>query len=331
MPHFSIIVPVYNVSDFITKCIDSCLNQTYRDFELILVDDGSTDDSGKICDEASRKDNRVIVVHKDNGGLVSARKAGVRVASGDYSICVDGDDWIDSSLLLKLDTIIKSYSPDVICFGFYRANGDNYFGQPFTYFAGLLSRERKEQLVFPFLIQNEKAEYFPPSLWAKAFKTDLYKKNQLKIDERIRIGEDGACTIPIVFAANEIYGLSDCLYYYRQNLSSMTKGKKVFDVFGPQFLHEQLINSVDLELFDFKSQLDRKTVHELFIVIVSQFYRNEKYRNICNFIKATLNIRLYKEIISRVSFKRSFIAKIMLFSLKHHLFSLIKFYSLIKK
>ena len=101
-PKISIIVPVYNVERYLEKCIDSILNQTFRDIELILVDDGSTDNSGIICDRYKNKDDRIIVIHKDNGGLSSARNTGINVAKGDFIGFVDSDDYIDENMYYKL-------------------------------------------------------------------------------------------------------------------------------------------------------------------------------------------------------------------------------------
>lgn len=92
----SVIVPVYNVEKYLSRCIDSIISQTFSDFELILVDDGSTDSSGKICDEYGKKDGRVKVIHKRNGGLSSARNCGLENAKGNYICFVDSDDWISS-------------------------------------------------------------------------------------------------------------------------------------------------------------------------------------------------------------------------------------------
>lgn len=94
-PLISVIVPVYNVEEYLTKCIDSIINQTYTNLEIILVDDGSTDRSLKICNEYLQKDARVKVIHKENGGVTSARKAGLLQAAGEYVTYVDGDDWLE--------------------------------------------------------------------------------------------------------------------------------------------------------------------------------------------------------------------------------------------
>ena len=94
-PLLSIIVPIYNIAAYLEKCIESIQNQSYCNIEIILVNDGSTDDSGRICDEYAKGDRRICVIHKENEGLVKARKTGVRVAKGEYVSFVDGDDWID--------------------------------------------------------------------------------------------------------------------------------------------------------------------------------------------------------------------------------------------
>ncbi|MDU2552528.1 MAG: glycosyltransferase family 2 protein, partial [Staphylococcus epidermidis] len=99
MSEISIIVPVYNVENYLKKCVESILSQTFTDFELLLVDDGSTDSSGEMCDELKRLDERIKVIHKENGGLSSARNAGIDVAKGKYLTFVDSDDYIDTHML----------------------------------------------------------------------------------------------------------------------------------------------------------------------------------------------------------------------------------------
>ena len=107
---FAVIVPVYNVEQYLEKCILSILNQSYRDFELILIDDGSTDRSGEICDVYCSKDSRIKVIHQNNSGLSNARNKGIREATSDYLVFVDSDDWIDSNSLEAFDEIIEGSS-----------------------------------------------------------------------------------------------------------------------------------------------------------------------------------------------------------------------------
>ena len=113
-PLISVIIPVYNVKEYLKRCIDSVLIQTYKNMEIILVDDGSPDKCPQICDEWAKKDERIIVVHKENGGLVSARKMGISVATGEYIGYVDGDDWIESEYLEKQMIAIRETGADVV-------------------------------------------------------------------------------------------------------------------------------------------------------------------------------------------------------------------------
>lgn len=116
MPKASIIIPIYNVKNYMKKCVDSVINQTEKDIEIILVDDGSTDGSELLCDEFSRKDSRITVIHKKNGGLSSARNAGVQIAKSDYILFVDGDDYILRNTVQRLVEIVTLYPADVVQF-----------------------------------------------------------------------------------------------------------------------------------------------------------------------------------------------------------------------
>ena len=116
MPKLSIIVPVYNVEQYIHKCVDSILNQNFEDFELLLVDDGSPDNCGKICDEYAQKDERVRVIHKENGGVSSARNLGVDEAKGEYISFVDPDDWVDENIYIDTIRYMEKTNSDICCF-----------------------------------------------------------------------------------------------------------------------------------------------------------------------------------------------------------------------
>lgn len=98
-PKISVIVPIYNIGQYLSRCIDSILVQTFTNFELLLIDDGSTDNSGRICDDYAKKDNRIRVFHKKNGGVALARQLGIENAIGEYSIHADGDDWVEANML----------------------------------------------------------------------------------------------------------------------------------------------------------------------------------------------------------------------------------------
>lgn len=120
----SVVVPVYNVEEYLARCVDSILNQTYRNLEVILVDDGATDSSGSICDDFAAKDSRVRVIHKKNGGLSSARNAGIDMASGEYITFVDSDDWIEADAYEHMLDVMKRYQVKLVCGGNYDVDGE---------------------------------------------------------------------------------------------------------------------------------------------------------------------------------------------------------------
>ena len=120
-PFLSIVVPAYNVEEYLPQCVDSILRQTFTDFELLLVDDGSKDSTGRLCDEYAGKDRRIRVIHKENGGLVSARKAGLSEAFGTYVAYVDGDDWIAECMMEKLCGQASDTGADIVISDFVAA------------------------------------------------------------------------------------------------------------------------------------------------------------------------------------------------------------------
>lgn len=120
----SVIIPVYNVEQYLSRCIDSVINQTYTNLEIILIDDGSPDSCGKICDEYAQKDNRIKVIHKENGGLSSARNAGIDEASGVYLSFVDSDDYINEQFIEKLYKLLKEYDADIAQCDFIKTSGE---------------------------------------------------------------------------------------------------------------------------------------------------------------------------------------------------------------
>ena len=123
-PRISVIVPVYNVAAWLPRCVDSILAQTCENLEILLVDDGSADDSGRICDAYAEKDPRIRVIHKENGGLSSARNAGLDLASGEYIGFVDSDDWIEPEMYAEMLSLLKKYNARMVCAGRYEVDGD---------------------------------------------------------------------------------------------------------------------------------------------------------------------------------------------------------------
>ena len=309
---FSFIIPVYNINNFLEKCLTTLIEQRGNDIEIIVVDDGSTDGSSNICDAFSKKDKRIRVFHKENGGLVSARKYGMSMASGEYVSFVDGDDWISDNYIDNFRRIVEKYSPEIICCSFFDSYPSNDVPNLIFSREGLYSKKEIESEIFPYLLQKSDGTYFTHSIWAKMFKKDLYSPFQEKVDSKITIGEDAACVIPLITKATRIFITKKCLYYYRHNISSMTNGKKVFAWQNVDLIKEHFESNLDLDLVDFRDQYYRFMVRRIFLTAISQFYLNEKYR----ITKKTLvqSLSNYDSIVGNAHFsslKFSFISRVL--------------------
>lgn len=326
---FSIIVPIYNVSQFLRKCIESILEQTYCNYELILVDDGSSDTSGIICDQYSDKDSRIKVIHQKNAGLVSARQVGAGQATGDYIVCIDGDDYVDHDLLLCFEEAISNYSPDIVACGYYKAFPEQIIEVPSPY-NGFFDKEKIIREIYPILFRNDLGKSISPIIWAKAFRRELYMKYQMIVPLSISIGEDAAVTKPCYYSADSVYFSNESHYYYRQNPKSLTKSKKVMSWELPRLIMQHYEKQIDFSLYDFANQRDRYIVHSLFNVAASQFYSQHTYVEISKSIIQNLSIPYYKDSILRAKFSIKAKEYWACLVLKHHNIMLLKLYSIFK-
>ena len=215
----SIVVSIYNEWEYLDKCIDSIVNQTYKNIEIILVDDGSTDCCGEICDKYAEQDSRIIVIHKPNGGLVSARKAGTKKATGDYIINVDGDDWIEKERIQNLVKGIEQYHADIIYMdGYVREYPDNQVMVKGNLRRGFYTKQQvQEEILMKLASTNhfyeKNIEMF---MWLCAFKRDLIKEKHPLIDERISMGEDLACVCECLASTNSVSVIEGGSYHYTQ-------------------------------------------------------------------------------------------------------------------
>ncbi|MCR5207204.1 MAG: glycosyltransferase [Eubacterium sp.] len=221
---FSIIVPIFKVEKYLEQCIESIVNQTYKNIEIILVDDGSPDGCPLICDKWAAKDGRIRVIHKKNGGLIAARKSGVEIATGDYICFVDGDDFIGETMYERVADSVQKYNPDCVITQFYYAFPDRNEKSEYNLSKEIYSRNEIEKEIFPTMLFKERFYRFGiyPCCWTKVFKADILKKHIFDVDDRIRLGEDIAFTYPCLMECQSIAFVDKPLYYYRQNPESMT-------------------------------------------------------------------------------------------------------------
>lgn len=212
----SIIIPVYNTEKYISKCIDSIIGQSFTDFDLILVNDGSTDNSGGICDNYALKDERISVVHKPNEGQSSARNAGLDIASGEYISFIDSDDWIDPDFYHKLLDYADAQGADIAACNLYVVNQWDET-RPFTPDARSKVYSRGEAIEEIF---SNKILTFSPC--NKIYKRHVF--DDLRFDQNI-ILEDMDLSYQIIHRANKIAYLEEPLYFYRYNSDSTLRKK----------------------------------------------------------------------------------------------------------
>lgn len=271
MIELSIIVPIYNVEPYIRKCLDSLLEQTYRDFEIILVDDGSPDGCPEICDEYAERDSRIKVIHKRNGGSVSARKVGFERATGKYITFVDGDDWLDLAYIDKCNDIINKYQPDVISLNtwFSATETEARLSTVGKNYDGVYDRQRLEKLVYSDILYSAPFYHFgiTPSLWSKIIRRELLEQYMPYIPENIRMGEDLVVSLPCILKAKTVYFSDICGYYYRQNPTSITHS---FDPMAPERV-DSLINTLEREIECYGNKYNIQDQIAAYAVYITEF------------------------------------------------------------
>lgn len=223
----SVIVPIYNTELYLHQCVDSILAQSYPHLEVILVDDGSTDSSGQICDEYQRQDIRVRVIHKANGGNTSARKAGLEIAGGEYVAFVDSDDWIEEGMYEQLLLTAREYHTDIVESGCYWDYGNVSVEKGSSLPAGLFERGRNYQPLIDNLMKMDGKGRRPIaySLCNKLLRRAVIKdilKNEKAV---LQYGEDAICTYQMVLQSKRIYVVKNSYYHYRMHANSIVHKK----------------------------------------------------------------------------------------------------------
>lgn len=218
----SIIVPVYKTEKYLPICISSILQQTFSEFELILIDDGSPDGCPQICDDYAREDVRIKVLHKKNEGLVAARKDGIRIASGKYVGFVDSDDWIDADYYERMVNEAEEVHADVVAVGITNEHSNCSRMNYYWIKNGIYVRD---SFLLDHIIYSGEF-YLPglfPSLCTKIFNRELLLHFQMQVSNNVKDGEDCAVSYPLMGKANTIYVDNDNVgYHYRDNIESMS-------------------------------------------------------------------------------------------------------------
>ncbi len=213
----SIIIPVYNVEKYLRKCLDSIINQTYKKLEIILIDDGSTDNSGKICEEYAKKDDRIIVIHKENAGVSSARNRGIELANGKYIGFIDSDDWIEENMYETLYQNLLQFDVDISMCNYSIIRNHKKTFHKHDLEDGILIDNKKE--FFELLRLN----YYKGFLWNKLFKSEIIK--EMRMREPIYVCEDLLFIAEVATKCKNFYFDNQCLYNYLIRENSAITGK----------------------------------------------------------------------------------------------------------
>lgn len=219
-PLISIIVPIFNIEKYVSECVESIIQQTYENIQIILVDDGSTDKSGEICDKYALSDSRIEVIHQKNQGLVLARKSGLEKAIGDYIGFVDGDDYIEPDMYEELLKVIRKHDADLVHSGFIKGDKRiiNFKGEVIEF----NNRKDREDFIRMFILYSP--GYITPSIWSKVFKAEFIKECYNKVPNNTQYGEDLINFCVCIEKCSKIVLFAKAYYHYRYRKESITNG-----------------------------------------------------------------------------------------------------------
>lgn len=276
----SLIVPVYQAESSLRQCVDSVLKQDFTKFEIILVDDGSTDSSPDICDQYESKDSRVKVIHQKNAGQTKARLAGLKQSQGDYVWFVDSDDWLAPGSLGEVVASARLNDVDIVTFDVFF----NYDGRKTKVHqslpGGLFDEDRLQEEIYPKMIYSGNFFYFGvfAAMWNKVMKREIALACMKDVDPRVRIGEDGLTTFAAFLSAKRVFVMPGrYLYNYRDNNPSLTRSY-VKDQLTSALLLIRSLRKINQKskVYDISSQIDYYSMYNMWSICVEEFYYRHK-------------------------------------------------------
>lgn len=302
---YSIIIPVYNVEKYIDRCLKSILNQTYKEFEVIIVNDGTKDNSQKIIDKYTKKDKRFKSYIKENGGLSSARNYGVKYATGDYIVFIDSDDYVSLDYLESINNVLsKDKSIEVLKTKLIMVDDDE----------NIIRKETGLKEGYVTFLDLVKLEFFEPA-WSYVYKLDFYTKNKFKYADGM-VHEDFGLTPEIIIKAKKIYYLDSYVYYYvqRENsiMTSNSKEKLKKKAYDMLYQYDRLMG-IKLPKIDDKTKKYYYSFLSNAVILKSntltgidkkEYIKELKDRNVFDYILTDTLKRKIKKIILKIKFSR---------------------------
>lgn len=319
---FSVVMPVYKVEKYLPHAIESVLNQTFGDFELILVNDGSPDNCPQICEDYKGKDTRIKVVHKENGGLASARIAGIKAAEGEYVFNLDSDDLIENDTLECAHRIIKDTACEIVSFSYrWVKNGKTVNITNDCLKEGLYTESDIEKYIYPKILMDENMEHVSYYLSGKAVKREFLLPHQLGVNEKISLGEDLCCTFSCYLKAKSVYISKKTAYLYNVREDSLSKDFNTKQIYLIENVINEIVKNDTDKVADFESQLCRYSCFMCFAILAAAA-EGSHFKSI-KAIKENILNSLHAEKISHAEFKNiSIKSKISVFLMKKKWYAL---------
>lgn len=321
-PLFSVVVPVYNAEQYLEQCIESVFQQSYNQWEIILVNDGSKDHSGEICDLYAQKDKRVISIHKENGGPTSARKLGAQTAKGDYVLFVDSDDKLSDGTLMRMHDIISMHSPDAIIMNAIRFCTDKIEYIDTRLPEGAYRNEQMETLR-KSLIFNENGELaIQYGIPMKMFRREIYLRYQNAVPEYLYKGEDLAVCAPLLDSCNCVYVSSGRDYLYRDTPGSIMnsfKKNEIDQIMGVASYLEQAMPKC------YQSRIDAYVVTHIFDYVDRAMLGLGGLAEYCLFVRQMLSPQLKKRLKRSMCLSRKPNEMLAFYLVKYRLFTALWF------
>ena len=261
-PKVSIIVPVYNAQEYLKRCVDSILSQDYRDFELLLMDDGSKDASGEICDAYAQQDGRVRVVHKENTGVSDTRNQALELARGTFLQFLDSDDWIVPEATRLLVRSMEEYNCDMVISDFYRVSGERLAQKGDIEEDKVMSRQEFAS----YMIENP-ADFYYGVLWNKMYRRSIIEEYHIRMDTSISWCEDFLFNLEYILHANVFYALQAPVYYYVKTKGSLaSQGLSITKTVKMKFMVFEYYNEFYKNVYDEKAyEKKRLSVYRFFL------------------------------------------------------------------
>lgn len=311
IPKVSVIVPIYNVEEYLENCLCSIINQTLKEIEIILVDDGSPDRCPEICDNYALKDSRIKVIHKKNAGLGYARNSGLNIAQGEFIAFVDSDDFVEVNMFERLYEVAKDYQLDTVYCGFNQYRNGTFYPNSevdgFKFFeADKIQREVLMNMIASLPEQKKERTYYM-SVWHAIYSAEIIKSNGILFpSERDIISEDIIFDIDYLLNSKRLAYIPDCLYNYRCNNQSLSKKFRRDRNVKIKYMYESLIQKANDLGWDI---IDVQRIMRMFIgysrnAMIDLCRSDLKFIEKCNILKEIISDKIWEDILDKYPYKK---------------------------